>query len=154
MNIKKKISLICFSAMAGAMMINLMSCADKVVEGKLSVTPVPSEVKWQNGVFKLNPSTTFTVDAPEADKNNLTSYLLASPLKIKSSETDSGDNRIMLKVVPSLEGISSAEGYILSVGKKGVEIAALSGAGLFYGVPDFVANGCGVCGNPLYRNKG
>ena len=99
-----------------------------------SVTPVPSEVKWQNGVFKLNPSTTFTVDAPEADKNNLTSYLLASPLKIKSSETDSGDNRIMLKVVPSLEGISSAEGYILSVGKKGVEIAALSGAGLFYGV--------------------
>ena len=134
MNIKKKISLICFSAMAGAMMINMTSCADKVVEGKLSVTPVPSEVKWQNGVFKLNPSTTFTVDAPEVDKNNLTSYLLASPLKIKSSEAENGDNRIVLKVVPSLEGISSAEGYILSVGKKGVEIAALSGAGLFYGV--------------------
>ena len=134
MNIKKKISLICFSAMAGAMMINMTSCADKVVEGKLSVTPVPSEVKWQNGVFKLNPSTTFTVDATEVDKNNLTSYLLASPLKIKSSEAENGDNRIVLKVVPSLEGITSAEGYRLSVDGKGVKIEALSGAGLFYGV--------------------
>lgn len=64
MNLKKKNSFICFSALAVLMLMNQMSCAEKVVEGKLSVTPVPSEVKWHNGVFKLNSSTTFTVDAP------------------------------------------------------------------------------------------
>ena len=134
MNLKKKISFICFSALAVLMLMSQMSCAEKVVEGKLSVTPVPSEVKWHNGVFKLNSSTTFTVDAPEIDKSNLTSYLLASPLNIKSSDTEDGDNRIVLKVVPSLDGMTSSEGYRLSVDRKGVKIEALSGAGLFYGV--------------------
>lgn len=100
MNLKKKISFICFSALAVLMLMNQISCAEKVVEGKLSVTPVPSEVKCHNGVFKLNSSTTFTVDALEIDKSNLTSYLLASPLNIKSSDTEEGDNRIVLKVVP------------------------------------------------------
>lgn len=134
MNLKKKISFICFSALAVLMLMNQISCAEKVVEGKLSVTPVPSEVKWYNGVFKLNSSTTFTVDAPEIDKSNLTSYLLASPLNIKSSDIEGGDNRIVLKVVPSLDGMTSSEGYRLSVDRKGVKIEALSGAGLFYGV--------------------
>ena len=134
MNLKKKISFICFSVLAVLMLMNQMSCAEKVVEGKLSVTPVPSEVKWHNGVFKLNSSTIFTVDAPEIDKSNLTSYLLASTLNIKSSDTEDGDNRIVLKVVPSLDGMTSSEGYRLSVDRKGVKIEALSGAGLFYGV--------------------
>lgn len=122
------------SLTALAVIMNLSSCTQDVVEGKLSVTPIPSEVIWQKGVFRLTPSTTFSVEASEADKNNIESLILASPLGIKKSDNNNLDNHIALKVVESLHGITSMEGYELSVDDDVIKIEALSGAGLFYGV--------------------
>ena len=43
-------------------------------------------------------------------------------------------NAIVLKQVEELPGVASAEGYVLTSTKKGVEVQAKTGAGLFYGV--------------------
>ena len=110
-----------------------VGCDSTPVEGKLNVTPIPAEVTWQSGSFKLDASTGFYIDAPEADKKVLSAYMQASPLKLTLSEGKSGKG-IVLRQVASLEGVTSPEGYALSVTSKGVQIEATSGAGLFYGL--------------------
>lgn len=108
------------------------ACAP-VAEQTLSVTPVPMEVNWQRGSFRPNASTSLWIEAPEADRSILAEYLQASPLALKLADSQSG-NQVVLKQTDALEGITSPEGYVLSVNSDGVRIEALSGAGLFYGV--------------------
>ena len=102
-------------------------------EQTLSVTPVPMEVNWQRGSFRPDASTSLWIEAPEADRSILAEYLQASPLALKLADSQSG-NQVVLKQTDALEGITSPEGYVLSVNSDGVRIEALSGAGLFYGV--------------------
>lgn len=104
-----------------------------VAEQTLSVTPVPMEVNWQRGSFRPDASTSLWIEAPEADRSILAEYLQASPLALKLADSQSG-NQVVLKQTDALEGITSPEGYVLSVNSDGVRIEALSGAGLFYGV--------------------
>lgn len=108
------------------------ACAP-VAEQTLSVTPVPMEVNWQRGSFRPDASTSLWIEAPEADRSILSEYLQASPLALKLADSQSG-NQVVLKQTDALEGITSPEGYVLSVNSDGVRIEALSGAGLFYGV--------------------
>lgn len=108
------------------------ACAP-VAEQTLSVTPVPMEVNWQRGSFRPDASTSLWIEAPEADRSILAEYLQASPLALKLADSQSG-NQVVLKQTDTLEGITSPEGYVLSVNSDGVRIEALSGAGLFYGV--------------------
>lgn len=108
------------------------ACAP-VAEPTLSVTPVPMEVNWQRGSFRPDASTSLWIEAPEADRSILAEYLQASPLALKLADSQSG-NQVVLKQTDALEGITSPEGYVLSVNSDGVRIEALSGAGLFYGV--------------------
>lgn len=108
------------------------ACAP-VAEQTLSVTPVPMEVNWQRGSFHPDASTSLWIEAPEADRSILAEYLQASPLALKLADSQSG-NQVVLKQTDALEGITSPEGYVLSVNSDGVRIEALSGAGLFYGV--------------------
>lgn len=108
------------------------ACAP-IAEQTLSVTPVPMEVNWQRGSFRPDASTSLWIEAPEADRSILAEYLQASPLALKLADSQSG-NQVVLKQTDALEGITSPEGYVLSVNSDGVRIEALSGAGLFYGV--------------------
>lgn len=108
------------------------ACAP-VAEQTLSVTPVPMEVNWQRGSFRPDASTSLWIESPEADRSILAEYLQASPLALKLADSQSG-NQVVLKQTDALEGITSPEGYVLSVNSDGVRIEALSGAGLFYGV--------------------
>lgn len=108
------------------------ACAP-VAEQTLSVTPVPMEVNWQRGSFRPDASTSLWIEAPEADRSILAEYLQASPLALKLADSQSG-NQVVLKQTDALEGITSPEGYVLSVNSDGVRIEALSGVGLFYGV--------------------
>lgn len=108
------------------------ACAP-VAEQTLSVTPVPMEVNWQRGSFRPDASTSLWIEALEADRSILAEYLQASLLALKLADSQSG-NQVVLKQTDALEGITSPEGYVLSVNSDGVRIEALSGAGLFYGV--------------------
>ena len=113
--------------------LTLVSCGQQPVE-KLSIIPVPLKAELQGGSFVVNENTQLWIEAPEADKNQLQEYLAASPLKLAVAVEAPTSNAIVLKQVEELPGVASAEGYVLTSTKKGVEVQAKTGAGLFYGV--------------------
>ena len=113
--------------------LTLVSCGQQPVE-ELSVIPVPLKAELQGGAFVVNENTQLWIDAPEADKNQLQEYLAASPLKLAVAAEAPASNAIVLKQVEELPGVTSAEGYVLTSTKQGVDIQAKTGAGLFYGV--------------------
>ena len=113
--------------------LTLVSCGQQPVE-ELSVIPVPLKAELQGGAFVVNESTQLWIDAPEADKNQLQEYLAASPLKLAVAAEAPASNAIVLKQVEELPGVASAEGYVLTSTKQGVDVQAKTGAGLFYGV--------------------
>ena len=113
--------------------LTLVSCGQQPVE-ELSIIPVPLKAELQGGAFVVNENTQLWIDAPEADKNQLQEYLAASPLKLAVAAEAPVSNAIVLKQVEELPGVTSAEGYVLTSTKKGVDVQAKTGAGLFYGV--------------------
>ena len=119
--------------MAGVLLaFALASCTQQ--PQSLSIIPIPLKAELQGGAFVINEQTQVWIDAPEADKNILQEYLAASPLKLSVATETPASNAIVLKQVAELPGVESAEGYVLTATKKGVEVQAKSGAGLFYGV--------------------
>ena len=119
--------------MAGVLLaFALASCTQQ--PQSLSIIPIPLKAELQGGAFVVNEQTQVWIDAPEADKNILQEYLAASPLKLAVAAETPASNAIVLKQVEELPGVESAEGYVLTATKNGVEIQAKSGAGLFYGV--------------------
>ena len=113
--------------------LTLVSCGQQPVE-ELSIIPVPLKAELQGGSFVVNENTQLWIEAPEADKCQLQDYLAASPLKLAVAAEAPTSNAIVLKQVEELPGVASAEGYVLTSTKKGVEVQAKTGAGLFYGV--------------------
>ena len=119
--------------MAGVLLaFALASCTQQ--PQSLSIIPIPLKAELQGGAFVVNEQTQVWIDASEADKNILQEYLAASPLKLSVATETPASNAIVLKQVAELPGVESAEGYVLTATKKGVEVQAKSGAGLFYGV--------------------
>ena len=119
--------------MAGVLLgLALTGCQQPVEE--LSIIPVPLKAELQGGAFVVNGQTQVWVDAPEADKQILQEYLASSPLKLTVATEMPTSNAIVLKQVEELPGVNNAEGYVLTSTKKGVDIQAKTGAGLFYGV--------------------
>ena len=113
--------------------LTLVSCGQQPVE-ELSIIPVPLKAELQGGAFVVNENSQLWIEAPEADKNQLQEYLAASPLKLAVAAETPASNAIVLKQVEDLPGVTSAEGYVLTSTKQGVDVQAKTGAGLFYGV--------------------
>ena len=113
--------------------LTLASCGQQPVE-ELSIIPVPLKAELQGGAFQVNEKTQLWIEAPEADKQQLQEYLAASPLKLAVAAEAPSADAIVLKQVAELPGVKSEEGYVLTSTKKGVEVQAKTGAGLFYGV--------------------
>ena len=105
-----------------------------VADTRPALTPVPSELVMQQGEFEWKDNTSLWIDAPQADKQILTDYLQASGLKLSVAKKEAKKQQLVLKVVNALDGMSSQEAYQLNVTPQRIEITALSGAGLFYGV--------------------
>ena len=100
----------------------------------LSIIPVPLKAEIQGGAFVVNEQTRLWVEAPEADKQILQKFLVASPLKLTVASEEPEANAIVLNQVVELPGVQSPEGYVLTATDKVVEVQATTGAGLFYGV--------------------
>ena len=119
--------------MAGILLgLALTGCQQPVEE--LSIIPVPLKAELQGGAFVVNGQTQVWIDAPQADKQILQEYLASSPLKLTIATEMPTSNAIVLKQVEEVPGVNNAEGYVLTSTKKGVDIQAKTGAGLFYGV--------------------
>lgn len=101
----------------------------------INVTPIPLELKQNEGSFELTKSVVFAVNDPSLDK--VASYFAA---KIKNS---TGYDLDIKTAAPSANFISLSidkdiavndEGYLLEVTEKGIDIKAKTPQGAFYGM--------------------
>ena len=108
-----------------------LGCNKPVTTNNCNVLPLPQSVELCNKVFTLSKGTQFKVEAPSHDKQILEAYIEDM---LSSYENDADKSCIRLIVTDSLEGISSPEGYKMSITPKEITVSATSGAGLFYGL--------------------
>ena len=120
--------------MAGMLLAFALASCTQQPQETLSIIPVPLKAELQGGSFVINEQTQVWIDAPEADKQILQDFLASSPLKLAVAAEAPAANAIVLKQVADLPAVKSEEGYVLTSTKKGVEVQAKTGAGLFYGV--------------------
>ena len=120
--------------MAGMLLAFALASCTQQPQETLSIIPVPLKAELQGGSFVINEQTQVWVDAPETDKQILQDFVASSPLKLAVAAEAPSANAIVLKQVAELPGVKSDEGYVLTSTKKGVEVQAKTGAGLFYGV--------------------
>ena len=91
---------------------------------------MPQNVELNNKTFALSKANKLIVDAPEEDKRILEEYMTAS----LSEFPNTGNGTIRLVVKDCVAGISSHEGYCMTIAPKEITVEATSGAGLFYGI--------------------
>lgn len=116
----------------------LASCAEGQQKKDLSVIPAPLSVELQNGAFRLNDRTALWVDAPQEDKMKLEACLAGFPISLQTATQAVEDNAVIVQLVDQLPGVTSPEGYVMTVTPQQVKIQATSGTGLFYGVQTFL----------------
>lgn len=97
------------------------------------VIPLPDQITMQKGKpFVLDKSTIISVDGLlDREARFLQDYVLENTGIRLLTGDDSKRNAITLKLD---KGISSAEGYHVSVGQKGITVSGATPAGVFYGI--------------------
>lgn len=105
----------------------------KVYNEGINITPIPLELKQNEGNFELTKHSVFAINNPSLEKVAL---FFASKLKtstgydLKIEEKEPQSNFISLNIVDSLS--VNDEGYLLDVTDKGILIKAKTPQGAFY----------------------
>lgn len=116
-----------FRILAGAMACLQFSCQTPPPQ-EPDILPWPQTVTLRSGSVALPDTLTFLTNLSPADLADLNAYLPDYPLHLKQGRED---GFLEIQVADST---LPAEGYRLSVTRKGVKIAAQSPAGAFYGL--------------------
>lgn len=106
---------------------------------RISVTPLPANLKSGQGNFVITDKTPFLVDAQDIDKKRLLDYAYEYlPLNTNITHASPSIPSIRLSLYNSLDSINSPEGYFLDVNPEGIVIKALTPNGLFYGLQTLI----------------
>ena len=119
--------------LAALLLCLVIAACGRKESDELSVIPVPREVRLRKGSFIIDEQVTLRIDAPQEDKSLLEAYIKVSPIANAIGKNPSGGS-IVLELKSEVDGLTHAEGYVLTVDCVGVKICAPSGAGLFYGL--------------------
>lgn len=131
----KLVSSILLSACVWAFMCQPNVYASSKIE---DITPVPAEVTIVQGYFRIDSRTALRIEAPAADVKRLTDYINKEWRRFEPGKVSQNKNVIILRIADGLKGVDSEEGYVLNVGKNGVEISSKGASGLFYGVQTLI----------------
>lgn len=116
--------------------LNLAVSAQQDLQ-KPALIPIPAEVQWKEGFFKLSDSISISVPANQPAATMVASQL-AAKLKAASGipvDIISGNSAtIRFQINKHQEPALGKEGYQLSVTQNGIQISANDAAGLFYAV--------------------
>ena len=112
------------------LLLVIVACNKPATTNNCNVLPLPQSVEFNSKVFTLSEATKIIVEAPENDKQILEEYLKASLNGMNNAKTGT----IRLVVKDNIEGISSPEGYSMTITPKEITVEATGGAGLFYGI--------------------
>lgn len=135
-----------------------VACNKPATTNNCNVLPLPQSVEFNSKVFTLSEATKIIVEAPENDKQILEEYLKASLNGMNNAKTGT----IRLVVKDNIEGISSPEGYSMTIAPKEITVEATGGSGLFYGIQTILQMaregntiGCGkITDEPAFAYRG
>ena len=96
----------------------------------VALIPQPQTLEIQAGTYSFTTGGTFYTNLSGGEKDDLAAVLQSSPFRLTAS--DDAKAAFHFEVVDSLPGITSVEGYTLTVGADGVRAEATTPAGLFY----------------------
>lgn len=127
----------------------IVLAASFICSSAYAVIPQPRSVALDSdGVFVPDSSARLVVlNAPQA-KLSLEEYVARSPLGLAAADCAEG-KAVVLSVTEAVAGITSDEGYDMTISPNRVDIRALTPAGLFYGVQTLLqlcADGAAPCG--------
>ena len=112
------------------LLIVAVGCNKSNTTTRCDILPLPQSVELNNKVFTLSKATEVIVEAQENDKTILEEHMRT----LLNGLNDVKSGTIRLAVKENVEGISSPEGYRMSITPKEISVEATSGAGLFYGI--------------------
>ncbi|MEG1581018.1 MAG: family 20 glycosylhydrolase [Bacteroidaceae bacterium] len=104
----------------------------------MSVIPEPQTMVVQKGRFVPNHHTLLYMETPAEAQPMLAERIMSFAEGLQQTKQKPLENAICLMLVDRLTGISSAEGYQLSVSSKRIKVEATTVAGLLYGVQTLV----------------
>lgn len=100
---------------------------------QVDITPLPVSVMPVSGNLLLNSRSTLRINAPEREVDALQNFI--SCWWRNFAPAAKGRATVTLSIVESLPEVdNNPEGYTVSVTKKGIDIKATTGTGLYYGV--------------------
>ena len=107
----------------------LMGCGTSEKKS-VAIVPQPQSCDVQAGSYTFAAGGAFSSNLSGSELDDLSAVLASSPFRLTVSENAGAAFRF--ERVDSLPGISSAEGYRLTVGADGVRAEATTPSGLFY----------------------
>lgn len=137
MNLRRCLYVCCVLAVAGLM----MGCQEEMVVKELPVIPVPEEVQYGEGVFRLDDNVVLEIPREEAVKPlaglfaSTVASVVSFPLK---QETETRKKNYIRFVLDPDKTAYAEEGYCLTVDPAGIEVKSAYPAGLFYGMQTLV----------------
>ncbi len=116
--------------LSAAMLFALGACSKQAPAP--AVIPQPASIEQKGSAYQIPDAPMINIAAPVPDSERLMGAITEVWPQAALKPDEGAD--ISLSISPSLEGVTSPEGYTLSVTDQGVAIEALDGAGLFYGL--------------------
>ena len=116
----------------------VLMCLSGCANTRMTVIPQPQSVKIQKGHFRINKLTSLNINTSDSIRSILNGCMDEAGWNIGANEKTSKGNVIRLQTVKSIQGISSPEGYRISVTPKMANIEAVGEAGLYYGLQTLI----------------
>lgn len=108
--------------------------ATSVMSKNVKVIPQPLEVENGVGYFAITSKTKIVFDEANIGNAIYLQKMLESDFNMKLNITSLEAKGIVLTIDENLNADLGQEGYLLEVGKKGINITASDKAGIFYGI--------------------
>ncbi len=120
----------------------ITSCSKDLDVERISIIPIPVEIKSGKGELKIDPNTTIVYSADSLSwlasyASNLWEQYLGFPLHQKLLQQPQTEGFISININCSANEVIGNEGYTLDVSRDGVSINANTKAGILYGVQTF-----------------
>lgn len=109
----------------------VLACNKPAGTVECNVLPLPQNVELSNKTFTLSRTADVIIEASENDKTILENYIQTA---FATFGNEQGNGTVKLIVANNIEGISSPEGYRITITPNEIIVKAESGAGLFYGI--------------------
>ena len=122
--------------------LSLTNCTSRLDTNRVSIIPIPVEIKASKGEFKINPSTTIVYSDDSLSwlasyASNLWEQYLGYPLQQSVELEEQTSNYIRIKINSNSNEIIGSEGYTLEINRDGISINANTRAGALYGIQTF-----------------